>query len=102
MKLTKVDRTKFIHQKEPKDGNLCRKCWIKIEMFHEFYRRIQTIHDVPHTAESIFVSYINVVPKVSLSTDDQYMNACGDVKDEGKLRYLSFTCLKIQLKNFQF
>lgn len=31
-------------QDEPQNGKICRKCWWKVDMFHEFYNRIEEIH----------------------------------------------------------
>lgn len=31
-------------QEEPQSGKVCRKCWCKVGLFHEFYMRIEEIH----------------------------------------------------------
>lgn len=41
------------------DENVCRKCWWKVEMFHEFYMHIENIHNSAYQHESIFVANIN-------------------------------------------
>lgn len=42
---------------------MCRKCWWKIETFHEFYGRIEAIHKHLVDGENIFVENINVIVK---------------------------------------
>lgn len=39
-------------QSEPSEGNVCRKCWLKVFLFHEFYTHIESIHG---TQLTIFV-----------------------------------------------
>lgn len=33
-------------QTEPNDGDLCVKCWYKLNDFHEFYSHIEAVHEV--------------------------------------------------------
>lgn len=40
---------------EPSEGNVCRKCWLKVFIFHEFYAHIESIHGSQLT---IFVGYL--------------------------------------------
>lgn len=32
-------------QSEPNDGDLCVKCWHKLNDFHEFYSHIESVHE---------------------------------------------------------
>lgn len=45
-------------QEEPQEGIVCRKCWCQIELFHNFYTRIENIH---RHQETIFVDSITPV-----------------------------------------
>lgn len=53
-----------------KDGvaydSVCRKCWWKIEQFHEFYIQIEDIHNAIHGQESIFAE--SIMSEQELST----------------------------------
>lgn len=42
-------------QEEPKDGCICQKCWCKIDVFHQFYVRIEIIQAniVPMRCETV-------------------------------------------------
>lgn len=33
----------------PNEGSVCRKCWLKVSIFHEFYDFIQSVHATGHT-----------------------------------------------------
>lgn len=33
----------------PTEGSVCRKCWLKVSIFHEFYDFIQSVHAAGHT-----------------------------------------------------
>lgn len=41
------------------DGLVCEKCWLKVEIFHEFYIRIEEIHSTLYKNENIFVDNID-------------------------------------------
>lgn len=32
----------------PNEGYVCRKCWLKVSIFHEFYNYIESIHASDH------------------------------------------------------
>lgn len=49
----------IVSQCEPVYGEICRKCWIKVEMFHVFYEHI----------EEIQTTLMKVDPLVVVSTD---------------------------------
>lgn len=46
----------IVPQKEPTDGDLCRDCWQKMVLFHEFYMRIEYIYET--TSKDRIVSSI--------------------------------------------
>lgn len=69
--------------------SVCRKCWWKVEDFHEFYTRIENVHNPVHGRESIFVEGIptedelstkntKLQSKIKLEPDDSfdYDNEC--------------------------
>lgn len=46
----------IVPQKEPTHGDLCRECWQKIVVFHEFYMRIEYIYET--TSKDLIASSI--------------------------------------------
>lgn len=44
---------RFILQEEPKYGQVCRKCWCKVDIFHQFFVRIEEIQGVCYRNEHI-------------------------------------------------
>lgn len=36
-------------QSVPDEGFVCRKCWLKVSIFHEFYDYVQSVHATGHT-----------------------------------------------------
>lgn len=72
-------------QDEPNEGFICKKCWWKVEIFHEFYLQIEAIHCTIHEQESIFVGSINDHLQVNFVTKEEPESdgdGYGDVKSE--------------------
>lgn len=58
-------------QSEPQKGIICGKCRCQIEAFHEFYLRIESIHNLQvFVPEPVFVDTIDR-PKIDFEIIDQ-------------------------------
>lgn len=42
-------------QSEPVDGEICRKCWMKVEMFHVFYQQIKEVQNTMTNLDPLVV-----------------------------------------------
>lgn len=40
-------------QDQPKNGHVCRKCWMKVEMWNSFYARIEQIQGIYYKTDPI-------------------------------------------------
>lgn len=62
----------FCFQEAPTLGVVCRKCWWKVDIFHQFYLHIQALHDARDESESIFVSEIGQIVKTDVGEEDKH------------------------------
>lgn len=72
-------------QEEPKDGYVCRKCWLNIESFHEYYLIIEALHNSLGEGETtIFENYVqaNLVKQEPLNPDENDNNSFSDHKSD--------------------
>lgn len=66
-------------QEEPKTGYICRKCWCKVDIFHQFYLQIEEIQSACYKSE-----YVEQIKCDVLSDDtkeDESVFFANDVQD---------------------
>lgn len=59
---------RFMFESEPVDGEICRKCWMKVEMFHSFYQQIEEIQTTMIKLDPLIVENLNIQMKIEDST----------------------------------
>lgn len=65
---------------EPLEGIVCRKCWCQIEVFHNFYTRIENIH---RHEETVFVDTLISIKSEHETTNNKSNKEFGeDFEDE--------------------
>lgn len=72
-------------QVQPQMGYVCRKCWLRVEDFHKFYTKIESLHcptgDI--FSETIFVDKLDVEPdRLAVFVNEDYHSASIPLKDE--------------------
>lgn len=72
-------------QVQPQMGYVCRKCWLRVEDFHKFYTKIESLHcptgDI--FSETIFVDKLDVEPdRLAVSVNEDYHSASIPLKKE--------------------
>lgn len=67
-------------ESQPLDGEICRKCWCRIELFHSFYQRIEEIQSSVVRSEPIIVNTldINEMKNEELDHFDDIFGSCDD------------------------
>lgn len=57
-------------QSEPQCGEICRKCWLKVQMFHVFYQRIEEIQMTVIKIQPTIVENLAFPTKIESNSND--------------------------------
>lgn len=68
--ITCVLITSTNHQTKPQCGKICRKCWLKVQMFHVFYQHIEEIQTTVIKIQPIIVENIALPTKIESNFED--------------------------------
>lgn len=71
---------------QPLHGDICRKCWCRIELFHTFYRNIEDLHanvvcHEPMIVDTLSVIVDDVKDESEPNQFDDVFQDCGDYFD---------------------
>ncbi|XP_031641089.1 zinc finger protein 454-like isoform X2 [Contarinia nasturtii] len=57
----------FMFESEPAQGEICRKCWIKVDMFHAFYQHIEEIQSNLIKSDPLVAENLDIKSEDTLS-----------------------------------